>query len=326
MPRPPRDLPFTVAWRRRLVLLVTLIGLAGVLAGAVALGRGVVSGGGSDEPAPKAPRTVEISAGRRVVLRLAPAGELARSAAGMRRALEGRLPRAVVASRGRARIVYRYDVDATARKARAAGNAGGRVTAVRRAVSSNILAPVVRQSRRNTCESAALEILLATTGKRISQNRIQAAFPRSGALDPRGTGTERIWGDPDRGYVGREDGGGPAGGFGVYPGPVAATARELGRDLVDLSGSAPDRLYARLLRGRAVMVWIGLSAGPYGEWRAPDGRRVRVNFGEHTIVLTGMARDGSLRAVNPLEGTAEVWPRDRFEAAWELLGRRALGA
>lgn len=74
------------------------------------------------------------------------------------------------------------------------------------------------------------------------------------------------------------------------------------------------------------MVWIGLSDGPYGIWRSPGGKPIRVNFGEHTVVLNGMTRNGDLRVINPLRGTAEVWTRARFESAWALLGRRALGA
>jgi hypothetical protein len=76
--------------------------------------------------------------------------------------------------------------------------------------------------------------------------------------------------------------------------------------------------------GRAVMVWIGLSDGPYGEWTSPDGHPVRVNFGEHTVVLNGITEDGRLRVVNPLEGTRELWTTDRFVAMWELLDRRAV--
>ena len=73
------------------------------------------------------------------------------------------------------------------------------------------------------------------------------------------------------------------------------------------------------------MAWVGLSDGPYGEWRSPRGRNVRVNFGEHTVVLTGMRGDGRIRVVNPLEGTRELWTRQRFETMWARLGNRALG-
>lgn len=293
---------------------------------AVALGSAVGSGSGSSGsdrgPLPR----LQVTAGDRVVLRLPLREGRAPDPAVVAERLERSLPRSVAASRGRARITYRYDVPATVRRAVAVGAEGGRVAAVRRPVSSRILAPVVAQAQRNTCESAALEILLATTGRRVSQQRLQDAFPRSGGLDPVGTGPDRVWGDPGLGYVGRPDGGGVAGGFGVFEGPVAETANDFGRELDVLTDRPPEELYGRLRQGRAVMVWIGLSDGPYGEWRSPQGRRVRVNFGEHTVVLAGIRSDGSLRVVNPLEGTSEVWTQERFEAAWDLLDRRALGA
>lgn len=318
-PDPPR----AVSWRRRLSLLAVVLVAAG---GAIALGSRAGSGAPPSKRAQAKAKPIEIIAGTRVAVRITLRRNPPPDLATVRRLLAIRLPRQAVESRGRARISYSYDPAATARRVVRRGITGGRLRAVRVAVASTILAPAVRQFERNTCEAAALEVLLATTGARVSQQRLQAAFPRSGPLDPQGIGPQRTWGDPDRGYVGRGDGGGTAGGFGVYPGPVAATARRFGRQLENLTASNPRRVYARLLRGRAVMAWIGLSDGPYGQWRSPQGDQVEVNFGEHTIVLTGIAADGTLRVVNPLEGTFESWSRTRFEAAWKLLGRRALGA
>ena len=126
--------------------------------------------------------------------------------------------------------------------------------------------------------------------------------------------------------MGRPDGGGTAGGFGVYQGPVRRVAQSYGRRLEDLSGSSPVQVYARLRSGRAVMVWVGLSDGPYGTWSSPSGRAVRVNFGEHAVVLAGIGSAGDLRVLNPLEGTRETWSAAKFEAMWRLLGRRALAA
>jgi uncharacterized protein YvpB len=242
------------------------------------------------------------------------------------RAVKEQLARRRIDRRGRATLVVHYDVAGTVARAMRLGAEGGRAEAVRRVISSKIEAPVLQQAQRNTCESAALEILLATKGVRVDQAQLQAALPRSGPLDPEGTGPDRVWGDPERGYVGRPDGGGVAGGFGVFEKPVAEVARRHGIRLEDLSGESPATVYERLRAGRAVMVWVGLSDGPYGEWTSPEGRRVRVNFGEHTVVLTGIRSDGTLRVSNPLEGTAETWTRRTFELMWERLDRRALAA
>ena len=315
--------PAPVAARRR--RLATVIVLLMVVAGAIVVAGRVGSSATPPAPAPPAAKLVEIYARQRLLLQLKVPPDRPPDRVALRLALMARLARETIASRGSARITYVYDVEATTRRVLALGPAGGRVQAVRGAVAVRIVAPVVRQFQRNTCEAAALHILLATTGVRVSQRRLQAAFPRSGPLDPVGTGPERMWGDPDRGFVGRPDGGGAAGGFGIYPGPVAATALRFGRRLDDLTASSSTRIYARLLAGRAVIAWIGLSDGPYDAWRSPQGKQIDVNFGEHTIVLTGVNRNGDLRVVNPLEGTMEIWSRQRFEAAWQLLGNRALG-
>ena len=310
-----------VARRRRLV--------AGVIAGsavaaiALALGRGG-DGQASDRPA----RLALMDNGRRLAtIPLEPAtsdGRLdrVRLAPRVQRALAER----DVIRQGRATLTVRYDLAATVGGAMRLGPRGGRLQVTRSFVSSRIDAPVLQQAQKNTCESAALEILLATRGVRADQNALQDELPRSGPLDPTGTGDARVWGDPELGYVGRTDGGGTAGGFGVFQRPVASVAARRGVRLEDLTRQSPSAVYDRLRRGRAVMVWVGLSEGPYGTWRSPEGRRVRVNFGEHTVVLTGMRADGRLSVSNPLEGTAETWTRATFEAMWERLDRRALAA
>lgn len=234
------------------------------------------------------------------------------------------VPRERVVSRGAARIHYAYDVAGAVRRGRTVPLTGGAISVSAHVLSAAVAAPVVRQAMRNDCEAASLQILLATIGDRVDQGRLQRALPRSGPLDPARRGSVRVWGDPERGFVGRPDGGGPAGGFGVYERPVAALAATRGHGLLDLTRHRPQSLYRRLLAGHAVMAWIGLSDGPYGRWRSPAGRPVTVNLGEHAVVLTGMRRDGRLTLVNPLAGTAEVWTKADFESRWRLLGRRAL--
>lgn len=184
--------------------------------------------------------------------------------------------------------------------------------------------PIVRQALRNNCETAALSMLLAADNVRIPQLQLQRELRRSGPLDPIGSGSARVWGDPNRGYVGRAEGGGAAGGFGVYQWPIAALAAKHGVPLRNLSGGSPARIYRSLQAGRPVLVWIALSSGPYGSWRTGDGKRITVNFGEHTVVLTGV--HGSYVHVNdPLDGTRKLWSKSAFESMWRGLNRRALG-
>lgn len=307
--------------RRRLFLSAGVVGLV-----VAALAAATLTPGAGFSSSPR-PGSVTLMQGSRLLGRvgLAPLtvdGRLVRSR--VLSAVARRLPRSSVRRRGRATVRFRLDPRAAGLRAMRLGIEGGRVEVPARAVSATVSAPVVAQRLRNNCESAALQILLSTIGRKADQLRLQAELPHSGSLDPAGSGSAMTWGDPELGYVGRPEGGGAAGGFGVYQRPVAAAARRRGVGLRDLTDAAPGAVYARLLTGRAVMVWVGLSDGPYGEWRSPSGRSVKVNFGEHTVVLHGIRSDGSLEVSNPLYGTREVWGRKRFETMWERLGRRAL--
>ena len=312
--------------RRRWFGLVLLL-VAVVFAGA-GLARLAEDDGGQVTGGAAPPRlVVEVTAGDRTLQRLdvsAAVRDGRVDAVRLRRLLEGRLDPERTVAVGRARVGYGIGVGRVVNRVMAAGSPVVRVAASPR--SSVIRAPAVAQALRNNCESAALEVLLATVGKRHAQLALQDMLPTSGPLDPVAGSEGRVWGDPELGYVGRPDGGGAAGGFGVYQRPVRGVAAELGVDLVDMTGSRLSDVLAAVRSGRAVMVWIGLSAGPYVSWRSPDGRLVRVNFGEHTVVLTGVASAGGVSVVNVLQGTRERWTQSQLLEKWERLGRRALAA
>lgn len=242
----------------------------------------------------------------------------------LRRVIMNRLPSSV--STRRRGVTTKYEL--RRREAAAAalqlndGNGSIAVAAAPTAVS--IDAPVIKQKLRNNCEATALQVLLQTAGSRVPQLELQEQLPKSGPLDPIVSSAGLTWGDPDSGFVGRADGGGSAGGFGVYPGPVQRLAAKQGVALEDLTGRPARSIYSKLLSGRAVMVWVGLGDGPYSSWRSPTGRQITVNLNEHTVVLNGLDKNGQLLVVNPLTGRAEIWSKDKFEAMWQLLGRRAL--
>jgi uncharacterized protein YvpB len=235
------------------------------------------------------------------------------------------LPPTATVTRGPARITYAIDLEETVRRASQPRD-GQEVQAAAQPLTATIDAPVVQQALPNNCETAALEVLLSTVGLETDQLELQAQVRRDGPLDPVGAAPGQTWGDPEIGYVGRADGTGPAGGFGVYQRPIAELAEQHGVQLDDLTGASTQDIYDRVLAGRAVMIWVGLDDGPYGEWISPAGRPVRVNFNEHTVVLTGVRSDGELDVVNVLEGTTETWSRALFEQRFERLGRRALAA
>lgn len=185
--------------------------------------------------------------------------------------------------------------------------------------------PIVKQARRNNCETAALSMLLAARGVHVNQLVLQGELPHSGPLDPLETADGSLsWGDPDQGFVGRVAGGGTRGGYGVYTAPIKALAARHGVVLTTLNRRAPSVLYKQLAAGRPVMVWVGLSNGPYLRWRSPEGKIIVGNFGEHTVVLTGISEE-NLAVNDPLTGRRVVWSRSVFEMMWARLGSRALG-
>jgi uncharacterized protein YvpB len=236
-----------------------------------------------------------------------------------------RLARERRVRRGRAILVLAGDTALIRKRLERALESGSDTVLIsERAVASRIGMPPAKQALRNNCETTALSMLLGSAGERVGQLTLQRRLPRSGPLDPRpeADGT-LVWGDPGRGFVGRADGGGPAGGFGVYEGPIKALATRYEVDLTDLTSASSHRLYKTLLAGRPVMAWVGLSDGPYRTWKTPEGRTVSVNFGEHTVVLTGAA-SGRVFVNDPLSGKRLRWTRAEFELMWERLGRRAL--
>lgn len=239
--------------------------------------------------------------------------------------LLARLPASIARRQGAATVTYSLGIS-EARHRLTALRSGGVLEVPVTPVASTIRAPVVRQRLHNDCEATALQVLLATVGVKADQLELQSQLPRSGPLDPVGPPGQRVWGDPAKGFVGRADGGGPAGGFGVYQEPIAQLARRHGRELRDLTGSRPAAVYSTLRSGHAVMTWVGLAPGPIASWRAPDGRPITVLFSEHAVVLTGISADGTLTVVNPLHGDLEQWSQAQFELMWARLGRRALAA
>jgi uncharacterized protein YvpB len=269
--------------------------------------------------------SVQLVVERRVVARRSVEGLRGIGPRALSRWLD-RVPAMRRDNRGRAVITFNADRSALRRAVlQALREGGGRVVVPERAISASIELPVVKQAFRNNCETAALSMLLDARGVRLSQLRLQRELPLSPPLDPEPSyaGGLRTWGDPNRGFVGRVDGGGTSGGYGVYQGPVRRLAQRHGVQLEDISGSSEAKIYGRLLAGRPVMVWIGLSEGPYETWRSPEGRRITGNFGEHTVVLTGIRGD-ELTVNDPLVGVRTTWTRDDFRELWDRLGRRAL--
>jgi len=237
-----------------------------------------------------------------------------------------RLPERLTIRRGRATIIATVPLVRARRTVRRAlSSRQPDVSLPVRLVSSSIHVAPVRQVLHNDCEVTALSMLLAVAGRRVGQLELQALLPRSGPLDPEPVAGSSLfrWGDPERGFVGRPNGGGPEGGFGVYEPPIRALAARYGVHLADLRGRSVAAVEDAVLAGHPVLAWIGLAAGPYLRWLTPSGRPITVNLDEHAVLLVGAGR-GYVLVNDPLSGRRERWSDALFSYRWKLLGRRAL--
>ena len=286
-----------------------MVGLLGLAAIAVA----VASGGGSSG---RSPGPVTLQLGGRT-LATVPGGQVGSFASG-----EPPLPigSTEAVSKGNARITYR--VDRAALRRQLAATSGGALTVPAEPVASRVKAPIVRQAYPRNCETASLSMLLATVHPMIDQRTLQRELPHAQPISPRSGPGGEVWGDPEQGFVGLPTGGGSSGGYGVYERPILRLASRVSSP-VDLTGRRPSAIYDRLLQGHAVMVWVGLSDGPYVSWHTPQGGLVRANWGEHAVVLTGV-RGKAVLVNDPLDGRRKVWSKSLFQQMWNRLGRRAV--
>ena len=225
-----------------------------------------------------------------------------------------------VVSRGPAQITYRVDRPALLR--RLAATSGGALTVPAEPVASRVQAPIVQQAYPRNCETASLSMLLATVHPMIDQRTLQRELPHAQPISPTNGPGGQVWGDPEQGFVGLPINGGSSGGYGVYERPILRLASRVSKP-VDLTGLQPSAIYDRLLQGHAVMVWVGLSDGPYASWHTPQGSLVRANWGEHAVLLTGV-RANEVLVNDPLDGRRKVWSKSAFRQMWDRLGRRAV--
>lgn len=282
--------------------------------GAILAGCGGGAAGTTQRQAPK-PRRLTVFAGGERLGAIDP---------GRRSHLK--LPRRITVRHGRARLLLEIPQRGARRDIRRAlAERAARVDVPTVPVSSSLALPPVHQVLRNDCEATALSMLLAAADVRVGQLKLQDQLPISGPLDPEPVAGSTLfrWGDPERGFVGRVDGSGPEGGYGVYEPPIKALAARYGVRLLDLRGSTVGTIRAALLAGHPVLTWIGLAAGPYKSWLTPSGHEITVNLAEHAVLLVG-AGPGYVLVNDPLSGERLSWSNSLFAYRWQLLGRRAL--
>lgn len=170
------------------------------------------------------------------------------------------------------------------------------------------------QARSLSCEARSAADLLAIHGRRGTEEEVLGRLPRSD--------------NPDLGFVGDVDG--PSGrlppeGYGVHEEPIARALVELGLPARAVRGVDLAWLGEETAAGRPVIAWVTGSctrARPV-ELRDGAGRAFRAVRGEHTMLVLQVTRR-EVVVLDPADGRRARYDRDEFDAAWSLLGRRAV--
>ncbi len=119
-------------------------------------------------------------------------------------------------------------------------------------------------------------------------------------------------------------------GLGVYVEPIIDLAEQYVDEerLINLTGHAPENLYAQINKGRPVWVIINsefkrLAEGQFETWQTAEGM-MKVTYYQHSVVITGY--DEQFVYVNdPLKKEKNIkLNRTNFEQAWIQMGKQAL--
>jgi uncharacterized protein YvpB len=183
-----------------------------------------------------------------------------------------------------------------------------------------IAVPVIKQTMVLDCETAGLQMGLATYGYSYSQATL---FAREHAdLRPPVMGANhRVlqWGDPYANFVGDVNGSDwtPTG-YGVYYPVILSMARNIGlTNAYGGEGFSAATIYDALRTGHAVEVWIETNwtrPGVY-TWTAWDGRGIGYSYAEHAVTLSGVSPT-QVRVNDPLHGTQYWISTATFETVW----------
>src|ERR1700682_660360 len=180
--------------------------------------------------------------------------------------------------------------------------------------------PVIRQTMVLDCETAALQMGLATYGYNYSQTTLfarEVVDARPPVMGPNHTGLK--WGDPYTNFVGNVNGSDwtPTG-YGVYYPVILKMAQDIGlTNAYGGEGMSAATIYRALSTGHAVEVWIETNWTRPGvsTWTAWDGRTVRYSYAEHAVTLSGVSPT-QVRVNDPLHGTQYWVSKTTFETSW----------
>jgi len=207
---------------------------------------------------------------------------------------------------------------------------GGADQAFRSALTANYQnsVPLYRQLRALDCESAALQMAMASHGTYVSQDWILAVM----GADWRGAVKDRYgnilrWGNPYQTFVGNVDGSQPLGtGYGVYAPPIIGAAVRAGRPALGGEGWSASDIYAVVAAGYPAAVWVpfDFAGATTRTWTAWDGSPIRYIRNEHTVTLVGVDYGQGTVTINDPEYGVKTMSMSFFQGQWGYLNNMAV--
>lgn len=192
--------------------------------------------------------------------------------------------------------------------------------------------PVYKQAMALDCETAALQMALASLGHQFSQPELfQGENPDNTLPVMNADRSVKQWGNPYVRFVGNVNGTDLAPtGYGVYYPVILAVAQSHGAPAATGGeGFSAASVYAALQRGRPVMVWVetGWERVRYpliGTWTAWDGRPIHYSLIEHTVTLSGVSAT-QVRVNDPWHAGSQYWiDKADFETSWRDFNNMAV--
>lgn len=190
----------------------------------------------------------------------------------------------------------------------------------------HILIPIEfkKQEHAVTCETASLRMALSFLGVDVSEDELLSKLDFD-TKDP--VTTDKVWGDPSKGFVGNIDGSIFLGtGYGVYEQPIARLAFNYRQSAI-MQKTDLEQVLQTTKEGHPVIVWGLLQSKNPIRWKTTEGITVTAFGGEHTRVVMGYGGEISnptyIVLMDPIYGKIRM-STNKFLSDWKILDNRAV--
>lgn len=174
----------------------------------------------------------------------------------------------------------------------------------------------------NGCESISLYLLLKYQGVEVFPEAIVASLKKGDT--PHMEGNVKYGGDPEIEFVGNPK---DKSGYGVFENPIIDVANQFKLGIKKITGSSLGEVLEIVESGHPVQVWASSyqrTPTKCNTWiHKESGKTITWYCNFHSLVVVGYT-DTKVIVSDPLTGTIVRYDRNRFEAAYNFYGRRAI--